>query len=76
MQRVFVIYYSYGYFNIINMFFSGGGVKNNIVHQLVYGLVKLYVHEDSMYYHATYEIYFYNTFKYLLNSLSIRVEMC
>ena len=29
-------------------------------HELVYSIVKLNVYEDSLYYHATSEIYFHN----------------
>ena len=52
----------YGSINFRDAFFCGGGVHNKIFHQLVYSLVKLHVHEDSMYYHATSGIDFHNLF--------------
>ena len=50
-------------FNFINMFFSGGGFHNGIVHHLIYSIVKIHVHEDSLYYHATSGIDLHNPFK-------------
>ena len=47
-------------FNIRNMFLSNGGVDNNIIHNLTYVLVKLHTQEESLYYHATFGIYFHN----------------
>ena len=52
-----------GLFNLSSMLLSDGDANNDSYHQIIYGLVKLYVHEESLYYHATSEIYFYNSFK-------------
>ena len=50
------------YLNFRNMFFVGGGVYNDVFHQLVYSLVELHVHEEIFYYHATSRIDFHNQF--------------
>ena len=59
----YIFHYVDGLFNISDMLFSSGVVKNIIVHNIVYGLVNIYVHEGSMYYHATSRIDFHNHLK-------------
>ena len=66
-----LFYCEKGSFNLINLLFTGGGVKNNIVDKLIYGLLRIHVHKDSLYYRATSGIYFNKTIKYFLNRLSI-----
>ena len=51
-----------GYINLSEVFFGCGGVHNGIFYQLVYIIVELHVHEDSMYYHATSRIYCHHLF--------------
>ena len=67
---------AYDYFNLSNILFRGGCVNNIILHQIIYGIVKLNFHEDSLYYHATSGIDFHNPFNYLLKCLDIWVGMC
>ena len=38
-----------GSFNISNLFFGGVGVQNYIIHQIIYGIVKLNVYEEILY---------------------------
>ena len=52
-----------GYFHFRNMFFSSGGANDDIVHQFIYGIFKLHIYEESLYYHATSGIYFHIPFK-------------
>ena len=66
----------YGSFYLSNMFFGGRGFHNDVFHQIVYIIVELHVHEDSLYYHDTSGIDIHNPFKYLINCLAIRVGMC
>ena len=51
-----------GSLNFSNMFFGFGGVHNAISHLSVYGIAKFHIHMDILYYHATYGIYFHNSF--------------
>ena len=64
---------AYGYLNFSDMLFGGGGVHKTILYHLIYSVVKIHVHEDSLYYHATSGISFINHFKDLLNCLDIWV---
>ena len=65
-----------GFFNFRNILFCGRGVHNYIVHKIIYSIVKLYVHDDSIYFNANSGIYFHNPFKYLLNFLAVRLSTC
>ena len=56
-----------GSINFNNVLFGIRGIHNKIFHHLVYILVELYVHEDSLYYYTIYGIYFHNPFYDLLN---------
>ena len=52
--------YADGYLNFRDVFFGCGVVNTFFPYELVYSIFKLNVYEDSLYYHATSEIYFHN----------------
>ena len=49
-----------GSLNFNDVFFFSRGFNNNIFHQIFYSLVELRVHEDILYYDATFGIYFHH----------------
>ena len=63
-------------FKFLIKIFCGRGVHNYIVHKIIYIIVKLHVHDDSIYCNANSGIYFHNPFKYLLNFLAVRLGTC
>ena len=46
----YLLEFTYGYPSFINVLFGGGFFHNAIYYQLLYSLVKLHVHEDTLYY--------------------------
>ena len=44
------------------MLFGEEGINGGINHQLIGVLVEIHVHKDSLYYHATMGVDFYNYF--------------
>ena len=60
------------------MFFGSRGFHNEIFHRLVYSLVKIHVHKDSLYCTTMLllENIFINLFNYLLNCLAVHIGTC
>ena len=53
---------AYGSLNFSNMLSGCIGFNNKIYHYFIYGIVKIHVHEDSLYYHSNSGIYCHNSF--------------
>ena len=65
-----------GFLNLRKYLFYSRGVHNGSVHKIIYSIVKLHVHEDSLYCNDNSEIYFHKPFKYLLNFIDVWLGTC